>query len=327
MSHFRRIVTVDDRLALDRRSTLFSMPSDVVPHAAAEVRVEVGRYFLGMVNVGEVISSGHDTFVTEPAGATLIVPRSGRITSAGVGDITRTASVGEALLFSPNRRQTRVAPDGAARFVGIPLVFPREELAETAAMLGLSTGSRRRLDAFSLSIAAARSAEMRDLIALTDSIYAAIADGSPALLGARAQRSWSLRLMEKLVCVLDAAEVVRLPGAGGGRAAGRHVRRALEFMRAQYADIETIADVAEACAIGTRTLEASFRQVWSQSPHAALTEIRLEAARRLLTGERAAATVTEVAFDSGFNHLGRFAGAYRTRFDESPSQTLRRTLL
>jgi transcriptional regulator GlxA family with amidase domain len=99
------------------------------------------------------------------------------------------------------------------------------------------------------------------------------------------------------------------------------------FMRAQYADIETIADVAEACAIGTRTLEVSFRQVWSQSPHAALTEIRLGAARRRLSGERAVATVTEAAFDSGFNHLGRFAGAYRARFDESPSHTRRRTLL
>jgi AraC-like DNA-binding protein len=33
--------------------------------------------------------------------------------------------------------------------------------------------------------------------------------------------------------------------------------------------------------------------------------------------------VSEVAYRWGFTHLGRFAGAYRARFGESPSQTLR----
>ena len=36
-------------------------------------------------------------------------------------------------------------------------------------------------------------------------------------------------------------------------------------------------------------------------------------------------TVSEVAYRWGFTHLGRFAGAYRERFGETPSQTLRST--
>ena len=33
--------------------------------------------------------------------------------------------------------------------------------------------------------------------------------------------------------------------------------------------------------------------------------------------------VTEVAMKWGFHHLGRFSAAYRQRFGESPSETLR----
>ena len=35
-------------------------------------------------------------------------------------------------------------------------------------------------------------------------------------------------------------------------------------------------------------------------------------------------SVAEVALECGFEHLGRFSGAYRQRFGESPSETLRR---
>jgi AraC-like DNA-binding protein len=37
-----------------------------------------------------------------------------------------------------------------------------------------------------------------------------------------------------------------------------------------------------------------------------------------------ARSVTEVALDHGFLHLGRFSEAYRKRFGELPSQTWRR---
>jgi AraC-like DNA-binding protein len=54
-----------------------------------------------------------------------------------------------------------------------------------------------------------------------------------------------------------------------------------------------------------------------------LRERRFEVARaRLLASS--AATVTDVAVASGFEHLGRFSVEYKKRYGESPTQTLRR---
>jgi transcriptional regulator GlxA family with amidase domain len=56
-----------------------------------------------------------------------------------------------------------------------------------------------------------------------------------------------------------------------------------------------------------------------------LQNLRLDATHReLLAAEPGERTVTDVAFARGISHLGRFAGAYRERFGECPSETLGR---
>jgi transcriptional regulator GlxA family with amidase domain len=73
-------------------------------------------------------------------------------------------------------------------------------------------------------------------------------------------------------------------------------------------------------------LQLAFRAAGEPSPRAALWSIRLEAANLRLTAPDEAASVSAVALDCGFTHLGRFAIAYRARFGETPSATLRRAL-
>ncbi len=52
---------------------------------------------------------------------------------------------------------------------------------------------------------------------------------------------------------------------------------------------------------------------------------RLHSARcRLIAANPTDMAVADIAYQQGFYHLGRFAAAYMSAFDEYPSETLRR---
>lgn len=100
------------------------------------------------------------------------------------------------------------------------------------------------------------------------------------------------------------------------------VRKAEEYMRANLSRSLSVAQIAAAVGISVRGLQLAFRLVRDATPHAVLNNMRLEQARGLLQTRAGAGSVTTVAFDCGFTHLGRFASAYRSRFGESPRETL-----
>ena len=66
-------------------------------------------------------------------------------------------------------------------------------------------------------------------------------------------------------------------------------------------------------------LERKLTAITGQHPNEFIRAIRLERARQLL--ERRAGTVSEVAFEVGFNSLSHFARSYRRKFGFSPSDT------
>ena len=55
-----------------------------------------------------------------------------------------------------------------------------------------------------------------------------------------------------------------------------------------------------------------------------LLDIRLLHLNARLKAAPPDARIIDMAFDLGFTHLGRMAGAYRAKFGETPSATLRR---
>ena len=86
-----------------------------------------------------------------------------------------------------------------------------------------------------------------------------------------------------------------------------------------------LADIAVAAGVSARALQSGFRRIRDSTPMARLREIRLELARADLaqpTGD--GRSVASIANRYGFAHLGRFAADYRARFNECPSETLRR---
>jgi transcriptional regulator GlxA family with amidase domain len=104
------------------------------------------------------------------------------------------------------------------------------------------------------------------------------------------------------------------------------VKRVMDVVREHPAEPYDAARLAEIAQVSLRTLQEAFRKHVGMSPTTYLKEVRLHRVRQtLLTAAPGTVTVTEVAHQWGFAHLGRFARRYRARFGESPSQTLRDT--
>ncbi|MET8318531.1 AraC family transcriptional regulator [Micromonospora sp. NPDC005189] len=105
---------------------------------------------------------------------------------------------------------------------------------------------------------------------------------------------------------------------------GRLVRRACALISDHHSEALTVGDIAEALRVSVRTLQDCFRRELQTSPTAYLRTCRLDAVHRALRAGDPGVSVTSVAVQHGFVHLGRFATDYRTRYGEAPSTTLRR---
>lgn len=101
----------------------------------------------------------------------------------------------------------------------------------------------------------------------------------------------------------------------------RALRRAMELI-ADGPPL-TSAELARRVGVAERTLYAAFRRRFGLSPAAYGRRLRLERVRDALLAGGDGVTVTAVAERHGFHHPGRFAAAYRARFGELPSATLR----
>lgn len=104
----------------------------------------------------------------------------------------------------------------------------------------------------------------------------------------------------------------------------RHVRRAAEYIDANFERPITMADLTRVAGIGARSLQLGFRKHRGCSPLEFAQARRLEHARLMLLTSETAQRVSDVARLSGDRHMGRFSVRYRERFGESPSRTLAR---
>ncbi|MGV7216550.1 helix-turn-helix domain-containing protein [Bradyrhizobium sp. UFLA05-112] len=104
----------------------------------------------------------------------------------------------------------------------------------------------------------------------------------------------------------------------------RHVRQAIEHMRANLHLPLTMVDVAVAVGVSERSLQLGFRRFHDTTPAAFLRRIRLEAVHAELSSPENELPVYEVALKWGFTHMGRFAAQYRAVFGAYPSETVKR---
>jgi len=114
--------------------------------------------------------------------------------------------------------------------------------------------------------------------------------------------------------------------SGATPVASQGVRRAAGYISVNGHEPLRIGDIAMACGTSVRTLYRAFVREHGTTPMQFLRRWRLDRVREALLDAGPGATVTQVAFEHGVTHLGRFAREYARRFGEPPSETLRRTL-
>ena len=104
------------------------------------------------------------------------------------------------------------------------------------------------------------------------------------------------------------------------------VRAALDIIEAEAHLPLTATTLATRCHVSVRSLQDGFRRHLDTSPMTYLRDVRLRRAHLTLQqSDSSVTTVASVAYQWGFNNLGRFAAAHTARYGEPPATTLRRT--
>lgn len=284
------------------------------------ITVETAELLPGGLRVSRVRSTGHFVDLTEETAATVLLPSSGqlraRVAAAEYRIVQRAVCI-----FGPNARRTRAeAPPDAGLFHANALMIPHQLLRDLVQAGRDQEAQWPGLpDGLPLS---ARLPEVRRLSDLLGYITRQFDDGLP--LSATAGAAMTVLFEEVMSDVIHrSTETLReervLP------AAWLRVRMAEELMRARSDEPLSMAEVAREVGVGLRSLQLAFLEVRAMGPRDVLLQIRLERARERLQVAGPSDTVTCIALDCGFAHLGRFPAAYRIAFGELPTETLART--
>jgi AraC-like DNA-binding protein len=131
-----------------------------------------------------------------------------------------------------------------------------------------------------------------------------------------------------LVESFAAAVLTAQPVAAANRKGQRRydlIRRAEREALRVATEPPRLPQLAEAAGASPRLLEYAYRDLYGMGAMQCLRLLRLnEVHRALLRAGSRELTITSVAFEWGFYHLGDFSAAYKRLFGESPSSTLKR---
>jgi|TARA_R110000787_G_scaffold24509_6_gene69499 AraC family transcriptional regulator, ethanolamine operon transcriptional activator len=97
------------------------------------------------------------------------------------------------------------------------------------------------------------------------------------------------------------------------------VQRCHDYVTSSEGSCASVVDICESLHIPHRTLNYSFHKATGTSPMQYLRAVKLNAARRELL--QTAFSITDIAANYGFFHMGYFSQEYRRLFGETPSMT------
>lgn len=93
--------------------------------------------------------------------------------------------------------------------------------------------------------------------------------------------------------------------------------KARDFLFMNFSKNVTLQQLADHCCVSLFHFSRIFKSVMNQSPHQYLTELRLNHGKLML--QNTTQSITEIAFQSGFNSLEHFTTSFRNRFNLSPT--------
>lgn len=99
-------------------------------------------------------------------------------------------------------------------------------------------------------------------------------------------------------------------------------RRAADWAAENFDRPVQVSDWARGVGVSVRYLQKIIRSQFDCTPLELIQRLRLEKAHRLLNAGDRSRTVTSIALECGFAHLGRFAAAYRKMYGVTPAQDL-----
>ena len=123
--------------------------------------------------------------------------------------------------------------------------------------------------------------------------------------------------------ILQIALVGILPSEDVARKPGRLMlaKKAEAFILDNLEAAPSIADLCSHVGCSERTLHLGFKERFGLSPKAYVLLLRLNGVHEDLRAAGTTRTITEVAMDWGFFHLGRFSQQYTRLFTQSPRRT------
>lgn len=284
------------------------------------IRVDTAELRVGGPRISRVLSTGHIIDLSEETSATVLFPTSGqlrvRVTSAEY-----RISPNAVCILGPNARRTRAErPPTAGLFHANALMISQARMRELVQIAyDRPTGSMGLRDALPLASSLPEARRLSDLL---DCITRQFDDGLP--LSARAGAAMSV-LVEDFLADLLQRSSEQLDEERILPAARARVRMAEELMRARSDEPLSMSEVAREVGVGLRSLQIAFLEVRAMVPRDVLLRMRLERARDRLHAAGPTETVTSIALECGFAHLGRFPAAYRIAFGELPAETLARS--
>jgi AraC-like DNA-binding protein len=282
------------------------------------IRVDTADLHMDGLRASRVQSTGHTVDLTEEISATVLFPMTGQL-RVRVAAAEYRISTNAICMFGPNSRRTRTeAPSKGDLFQANALMMPYDAVQR---LWQADPDQSERWPGLPDSLPIpARLSEAQRLSELLGYCVRHFDDGAPPLSdkGAVAMATLVEELLAQLIlrCCSTSADDSLMP------AAKRRVAMAEEIMRARSDEPLSMAKVAREVGVGLRSLELAFVATRAMGPRDALVRIRLERVRERLQAAGPAQTVTSIALDCGFAHLGRFSAAYRKAFGESPSDTL-----